>query len=272
MKRTGIICMLFFIIAAVSGCIFSSDDDKEIKKGTIKGKVSMIVTGEPAAGVKVMLINRDAKIDTTNRGNYENNRTAFVDSAFTNAQGEYVIESIPPGVYAVAPVNCFTDTTAASYKFTPDRNSGSYEFAVNGDSHTVSFIAEKLEIPGAEEDGFRVITLIKKIAGYQVAKVFMWRKFWVAFIPMYVYVDECTLHHSYDSDTSYYYCGVSCDYGYTAVIGTLDNALKYSVIFTRDNDPREYTADFYIDFTVFNTPRESTWEFDLITRTATRVE
>ncbi len=144
MKRALALGMLLCVALSATGCIFSSDDDKDVKKGKVSGKISMIITGEPVANVKVMLLNQNAKIDTVNYANY---RAALVDSAFTDANGEFVIDGVAPGKYGVVPVNSETDTTHV-YKFSLSGDTGSHKFSLNGESRTVNFIAENTNYPG----------------------------------------------------------------------------------------------------------------------------
>ncbi len=137
MKRSFALVTLLFVVAFASGCMFDSDDKVNVKKGSVSGKITTIVTGEPVRGVKVVLVNTDAKIDSSD---YSKNRAAIIDSAFTDASGRYVIDGIAPGDYGVSAI--FSDSTAV-YKLSLSGDSPSYEFAVDGDSHTVNFIAEK---------------------------------------------------------------------------------------------------------------------------------
>jgi len=110
----------------------------------------MIITGEPVAGVKMMRVNKDAKIDTVN---YTNNRKDFVDSALTDGDGEYFIDHVKPGNYGIVPV--YEDSTEA-YRFSPAGESESYEFSLNGETRAVNFKAEKLTTPGAESGYFTI--------------------------------------------------------------------------------------------------------------------
>jgi hypothetical protein len=107
MKRSFALVMLLFVVAFAFGCMFDSDDKDNVKKGSLSGKVTMIVTGEPVKSVKVLLVNTDAKIDSSD---YSKNRAAIVDSAFTDASGRYVIDGIAPGNYGVSAM--LSDSTA----------------------------------------------------------------------------------------------------------------------------------------------------------------
>ena len=111
MRRPFLYGSMILAAFLIAGCLFDSDDKDDVKKGSISGKVIMIVTGKPVAGVKVMLLDQSSKIYSVNT---EHNRTAFVDSAVTGADGSYVIDGVKPGNYSVAPLHYVGEM---SYKY-----------------------------------------------------------------------------------------------------------------------------------------------------------
>ena len=264
MKRLPILVISIFIITLVSGCIFSSDDNdnKKVKKGAVKGTVTMIVTGEPVANVKVMLINADAKVDTVNPANFTNNRKAFVDSAITGDSGEYTIDNIIPGKYCVAPVNSDTDTTAM-YKFTSEQNSESSAFTVNGDSLTVNFIAEKLDISGSSGNYFKYSIYIKKDSRYKINEVHINRMYWSLFIPYYKDWIPCSLNTPEDTANYSHVITKYVEYGFTAVIGTMDNLFELVMNYEPAGGGVDREKKFYFGFTIGHAPEYSEWELDI---------
>ncbi len=257
MKRSMVPGMLLFVIAVISGCMFDSDNDKDVKKGTVSGKITMIVTGEPVANMKVYLVNMDAKIDSVD---YPNNRKAFVDSATTNASGEYIISGVKPGSYGVVPV--FEDTTAV-YQFSLNGDSASYKFAMNGESHSVNFIAEKKDYPGADGDKFTIKITIQAhhwgnyhetIRGYSVL-----RRHWELFIPLYDY--NSTSQTFFNSD----YTGeitLKKSYGWTCLFYTLDNYFQINID----------SCLFVVGFPIGSTPSYSEFVYDMPTNTVTQTK
>jgi len=253
MKRFVSFVFVIFVAYAVSGCLFDSDDDKEVKKGVVKGKVSMIVTGDPVANVRVYLVNMDAKIDTVD---YANNQKAFVDSALTNVSGEYVLNNVGPGKYAVVPVTSSTDTVSV-YRFTPAKDSGPYEFSMNGETRTVNFAAEKVNYPGATTTGDYRIDIILAPDGTD-SKFNVYYRTWILFIP---YWDgPYTYYKSPNYDTIIF----GAPYGFTTLLLTHDNYYKFELLSNGDT--------FEIGYPLINPPVYSKYEWNKTTKTLTRLE
>lgn len=252
MKRSIVPGILLFLIAMVSGCIFSSDDPKEEKKGTIQGKVTMIFTGEPVANVKVMLVNKNAELDTTTGAN---NRAAFVDSALTDAEGEYVIDNIPPGNYGVAPIPSDADT-AAVYRFTPAQDAGSYEFVMNGETRTVNFIAESQSYPGADNDSIRLrVTLLIDIP-YYISNVTWERRAVLAGASIFKTPVDC------GQVTEFL---IEEPLGFMGDLYSEDNLFRINLIYQSDVDFTERERSFFVGF-AFRTPLlDSSWEYNVMT-------
>mgnify|MGYP001390974827 CR=1 FL=1 len=177
MRITCFILVPLLAVIAISGCMFDSDDDDTAKTGSVSGKVTMTVTGEPVTGAKVYLVNMNAKADTAH---YADNAKAFVDSTITDSNGTYSIKNIGPGDYGVAVVN--TDTTKV-IKFTGAADSDSCTFTMNGGSFSVEFIAEKLDFPGAGGDG--QIELYVYFHNGRVNYGASSQKMWIFFVPIY---------------------------------------------------------------------------------------
>lgn len=257
MRRLYASVLLFLVITAVSGCMFDSKDDNDVKEGSVSGKVTMIVTGDPVANVKVYLVNMDAKV---NSADYSDNRAAFVDSATTTASGGYVIDDVRPGNYGVVPI--YADT-AAVYKFSLGGDSASYTFAMNGESHAVNFIAEKKDYPGAAGDTFTIKIFIhahhwgnfyKQTLGYTVL-----RKYWASFIPVFEYdnTSQFYLNDQFQGEITLTY-----SYGWTCLFYTLDNYFEIQF--------DEYS--FIVGFPIGSTPAYSEFEYDMPTNTVTQTK
>jgi hypothetical protein len=217
----------------------------------------MIVTGDPVAGVKVMLVNKNANIDTTD---YAKNAVAFVDSAITDANGAYMIDGVKPGDYGVVPLNA--DSTA-TYKFSAAQGSGPYEFSMNGETRTAHFIAEKMDVPGADGSVFTIVLYLKNANSVDSkVNMFIQRRYWTMFFSFWekdlIYAPEYI-----DSTTRRVY--MQFPYGYTSLFYTLDNWFKVFPAFI----PCE---NFEFGFPLGSTPAYSVFEYDLSTKTLTRKE
>ncbi len=261
MKRKVVAVTLMLVAAVVSGCIFSSDDDKDVKKGKVSGKITMTITGEPVANVKVMLVNQNARIDTVN---YANNAKALVDSAVTDTNGEFVIEGVAPGKYGVIPVNSDTDSTHV-YKFSLSGDAGSYEFSLNGESRTVNFIAESMNVPGAS-DSYFIIDVVLKNVYYPLESICCDRECHLGLLPgwkgsMPLFPTEIEPHT--------YLVKICTTYGYTCLFYTETNNFMVRPTF-KSPDPMYH--DFYLGHDFRATPAYSKFEYDLFTRAVTRVQ
>ncbi len=260
MKRKVVAVTLLLVAAVVSGCIFSSDDNKEVKKGKVSGKITMTITGEPVANVKVMLINRNAKIDTVN---YANNRAAFVDSTITNANGEFVIDNVSPGRYAVAPVNSTTDPTRV-FSFAPSQNSGQYEFSLDGESRTVDFIAENMNSAGAIPGYFTIDVVIKNATNLK--SIINQRRNWSFFTPFWA---DPEMLSTTMVDPATCTVRLTNSYGFTCLLCTIDNYFLITV-YRGTNYPVPQT--FELGFSISSTPEYSKFEYDCNTLQLTRFQ
>lgn len=244
MKRLFIFGILLFAVT-ISGCIFDSDNDKKadtVKKGSVSGTVLLTVTKAPLANMKVYLIDKDAKIDMVN---YEDNRNAFVDSAMTNSEGNYVIKNIAPGNYGVVPMN--EDTTAV-YKFSTSANSDSCRFSMNGDSLSVNFIAEKTDYPGLTESDMVAVTVtFLNPDQSDILGVTYERRTWALFIPVWenpVVLDDRIQKH--DDGSSF--ISQSFYKGYTALLWSVDNTWRFTVTYQKKGEIRDKNASFIITY------------------------
>ncbi len=259
MKRMVVAVTLLFVAAAVSGCIFSSDDDKEVRKGKVSGKITMTVTGEPVANVKVMLINRNAKIDTVN---YANNVKAFVDSAVTGANGEFSIDNVAPGRYAVVPVNSATDSSRV-FSFTQSQISGQFEFSLDGESRTVDFIAENLNSAGLIPGNFTIDVVIKNVC--DLKGVMSQRRTWSFFIPFW---ENPELLRTTMTDSTTCTVSLSNNYGFTSLLCTQDNYFQLTVSLGTSYG----TQVFELGYNIMSTPEYSRFEYDCNTRQVIRIQ
>ncbi len=271
MKRTVVAVTLILVAAMVSGCIFSSNDDKDVKKGKVSGKITMTITGDPVANVTVMLINRNAKVDTVD---YAANLKAFVDSTVTGANGEFVFEGIAPGNYAVAPVN--EDTTKV-YKFSYAADTNSSGFTVNGDAHTVNYIAENMGYPGAgwwPDIAFTVyVTDIfnGEQCQYLVDSIELYRRQWSDFVTRMVFVERAALWREYGR----FFFRVYAPMGYSDCSQIVENYFEirmkyrnYADMFGDFNTVRKERT-LTISYPMNQPPLKSTWEYSITNDTFT---
>ncbi len=261
MKRSvSFVFALFVASLFVSGCMFDSDDDKDVEKGSVSGKVTLTVTAEPVANVKVYLVNADAKVDTVNLAD---NRRAFVDSAFTGADGRYAIDGIAPGNYSIVPVSA--DTTAA-YRFSLSNDSPSAAFAMNGGSVTANFIAEKINAPGAASDYLWLKIFFKTHDGVEIKGVNSWRRVWCVFVPYWDYLTMRIV----GKEGSRYYVSDNWTAGYTAVFYTEENYFRYDVVYTMNGAREE--CSFNIALPLSGPQTTSEWEYDVLTGALTQLK
>ena len=266
MKLTRIMLPLMCVVALTNGCIFDSDNNKSdsAKKGSVSGTVKLTVTGDPVVGMKVYLINTNTSVDSTN-GESIRRRSAFVDSAVTDANGKYSITNIAAGRYAIAPVN--EDTTTV-YTFTQSASSDSCMFSMDGNSLSVNFIAEKTDHTGIiYEDSDIIIDHItygnidKYYKSGTVSRTYS-RRYWVVFVPYLTGSSSEVMVNTYGLEMRY-------SPGYTLVLYTQDNCHFYEI--TTSNPTKVHKFSIYHPL---STPAGSkfNYTFDLDTDTLTEVK
>lgn len=255
--------MIVFAGSLASGCIFDSDDGSvDAKKGSVSGTVKMAVTGEAVPGLTVYLVNKKAVIDTAG---YDNNHV-FADSATTDSEGKYSIGDIPPGEYAVAPVS--RDSTTV-YRFGFAAGLDSSGITVDGDAHSVNFIAEKMNHPGADGGAFTVtISLHADRQTHQFTNFTISRRKWILFIPYYDYSLSNTIN---SSPVDGYNFSLTCDRGFTAVLFTLDDYFRCTVEYREINGGALLSRTFEFGFPLGETPNSSKWRYDIATGALTRL-
>lgn len=265
MKRAFTLLLLAATLLVFSGCVFDSDDedDADVKKGSVRGTVKAMFTNDPVENVKVYLINRAAEIDSVS---LDGNRAAFVDSAMTGADGTYEIADIAPGAYCVAPV--YIDSLTA-YRFTPGANSDPYEFSMNGETRTVNFIAETMSSQGAEADRFHIDVIFPKSDQHTLLTVSRERKYYSFFVSYWdnYYLVNFIFDKGDKDSISIFEC-----YGYTAVLWTITNEFRYTVVYTSPGSSERKTATFEFGFGLTGVPEYSKWEYNIPTQTLTRRE
>ncbi len=269
MKRIIAYSMIGFIVAAVSGCVFDSDDNdsNNEKKGSVSGMVKMTVTGEPIANVKVYLVNRNTKIDTVN---FTDNRTAFIDSAVTDSAGEYIIGGIAPGDYGVVPA---IGDTASAYKFSLSAGPESNVFSLNGETRTVDFIAEKLANPGAGSDYFFFSIYLKKDSQRQFGDVFLERRIQVLSVHYWSERYEA-LRQTYVPGHPEADSCINCwwERGYSTDCITRENVFRVTVAYYTPGSDIEMRKEFHFGFPLDHTPERSYFLVDVATGTMEQVD
>ena len=256
------------VVALTSGCIFDSDNDSKsdsTKKGSVSGTVKLTVSGDPVVGMKVYLINTKISVDPTDADAILS-RSAFVDSAVTDANGKYSITNITPGTYGVTPVN--EDSTTV-YTFTQSASSDSCVFSMNGNNRSVNFIAEKKDYTGIINKDSDLITdsiTFENIAGYynnggEVSMVIL-RRSWLISGPILEVTARRVFSDLYKVDTKYLP-------GHYSFFSSLDNFHYYTI--TTPNPTKVHKI--YIDHPL-STPAGSVFNytFDLDTDTLTETK
>ena len=265
MKRLFIFGVLLFAVI-ISGCIFDSDNDKKAdtaKKGSVSGTVKLTVSGDPVSGIKVYLMNANASVDSTNVESIRS-RSAFIDSAVTDATGKYSITNISAGRYGVTPVN--EDTTVV-YAFTQSASSDSCVFSMNGSAISVDFTAEKKDNSGIiyeDADLIHDTITINNFDKYKdkgTVSYTTFRRSWILFVP---YLDENPYGNMVSNGCGFFYYP-----GYSLGVYTLDNCIFYEITTTNPTKVHKFTI-----YHSLYTPAGSkfTYTFDLDTDTLTETK
>lgn len=260
-----LVSLLFVLFPIISGCLFDSDGKDNVKKGSVSGKVTMVVTDEPLAGARVMLVNMKAKIDSAD---FTGNSTAFVDSALTGADGSYFIDGIRPGYYGIIPVGLATDP-GAIYTFFPSGSGENCLFVMNGESRTVDFNAERVDYPGAGTITFTItVSILCDKTKYQLTELVTSRRKWILFIPFYDYHVVTTIANT---PIDIFNHTMTNDLGFTAVFAAIDNYFHYDVKFRDNASGSLLNRTFDIGFPLSDTPASSEWKYEIETGILTRI-
>jgi hypothetical protein len=239
---------LFFLLLVIvfSSCWKQSTTPE--KMGSVSGRFYNPFAQTGVADVLVYLLSKDVEIDTISG----NNRHAFVDSAVTDSGGNYIIDNIKTGNYAVVPLS-------EGNFFTHDTTSDSSEFEItDGENFNVNYSL----LPPIDMGG--VFTIVINFVNQTYANEAKWinvsRKRWILFVP--VFDDDTAYEATMNSTNNKESILVqSYSYGYTAVAYTVENTMRYKF----------GNHLFYVSFPINNTPATSDWEYDCTTKELKRL-
>jgi len=256
MKPTLIIIALALLFSACQ---------KEEQQPAVTGSISGTLTTydpatplltTPAEGIKLWLVNYDYPFDTVT---YIGNEKAILDSAFTDARGNYSFSNLSFGNYAVAPV---ADT--AGYRFEPTDPELSLPIALTetDPSQEVSYSAAW---PGGENTGFTIHLEVVQNEN-TAADYFHWgRQEFFLFCPIIFYVGggSSGIFNFYVQFPRY---EKDWPWGYTNIVYTRTNNFLFD--FYDSNDA--WLESYWITQDLGNTPAQSWWTINLNTHTITR--
>jgi len=155
---------------------------KEPVTGSVSGTLTAYNPFDPMTqmhleGIKVFLFNTDNKTDTLT---YDPNQTAIVDSVLSDENGNYLIDNIPEGNYAVLPA-----PGSHGYAFSPENDLVSVRFSINDEStsHTINFRSPALG-SGFDETPYTVhVSVINRPDGGFVTL----HRFWLTALDINIY-------------------------------------------------------------------------------------
>lgn len=179
MKTTNITS---YAVILLTGLSVLNSCTKEPLTGSVSGTLTAYdpfdpITQIPLKGIKVYLFDTEHETDTLT---YDPDRKAVLDSAFTDASGNYLIENIPEGEYAVVPM-----PGSHGYAFSLANDSVTARFSINEESlsYSVNFRSPSLG-SGFDETPYTIhVSIINRNEGGTIA---LFRKTLLAY-DCYVY-------------------------------------------------------------------------------------
>ena len=162
-----------FAVLLMIGLSVLNSCTKEPITGSVSGTLTAYDPLDPMTqihleGIKVFLFHTDDKTDTLT---YDPNRTAIVDSVLSDENGNYLIDNIPEGNYAVLPA-----PGSHGYAFSPENDLVSVRFSINDEStsHTINFRSPALG-SGFDETPYTVhVSVINRPGGGSVTLDRLW--------------------------------------------------------------------------------------------------
>lgn len=245
------------LIVAVTLSVLLSSCTKEQTTGSVSGTISRYHPESPdqktpIEGISVFLIDTDFVVDSSD---YSHNEAAIIDQALTGADGQYLMDQIPLGNYAVVPV---PDTIMYRFELTNDADS--VKFAIREDAYDYSLDFTAAE-PEDKDAVFQIqLSIINRLGGGSISisrPVFLFNIF-----PTYYPV---RMHGELQSDADDLMLNLPYGiFGYLYVVSNnfmvkaYDSAGYY--LFTR-----------WISNDYFNTPEFAHWQIDWTAQTITRI-
>jgi hypothetical protein len=249
-------------------CLLTSCKDNPINP-IISGEINGTVTTTGYDGVlkgvsqlKIYLLDAGTKPDTVN---LENNKKLFIDSTFTDTNGNYKFQNLKEGKYAISPYIGSSNTMVSKDHKSPDPTD--ITISNQKQNFTINFSVTDLDSEGSDSIGDVAlydlkVTVKNSVSAYNYT-MYIYRYEYYCVIPglMSNYRMETGGGYMFKGEFSY-----KMTYGYTFLFYTMSNKFRFT--FNRFGDETTYVFDY--DLTLSSCPQSAAFEFDWNTHTFKR--
>jgi len=258
-SRTLIAIKILFLAFLLACC-------KESPVTPLSGEIKGVVTSTALDGtvtkvpqLKIYLLDTGAKPDTVN---IENNKKLFIDSTFTDADGNYKFWNLKEGKYGVSPCTGSPDIVASKEQSSPDPTS--IEINNQKQGCTINF---SVTYPGEDYPNditpFDLNVQFKNLKWGQYT-MYIYRFEYYCFIPALMSNKRMEMGEEFQFRAGFSF---KMSYGWTMLFYTMSNKFRFT--FQRLG---EETIEFDYDLTMSACPASATFEYDYEAKTFTRIE
>jgi hypothetical protein len=244
--------------------MFASCKDNPVT--TVNGEISGIVTSTSMDGsvkkvpqLKLYLLDKNIKPDTVN---IENNKKLFIDSTFTDDNGNYKFQNLKEGKYGIAPYIGDTSTLVQKEQSSPDPTSIIIDNQKQ--DYQINF---SVTYPGEDYPGdiipFDLNVKFKNLEWGQYT-MYIYRYEFYCFIPVLSSNNRMEMGEKFQFDQGFSF---KMTYGATMLFYTLSNKFRFT--FQRLG---EDIVAFEYDLTLSACPSSVTFEYDYEAKSFTRTE
>jgi hypothetical protein len=237
---------------------------KENPLTSISGEIKGTVTNQGADGtvkgvpqLKIYLLDMSVKPDSIN---LENNKKLFIDSTFTDADGNYKFQNLKEGKYGVSINTGSSDILAYKEQSSPDPT----EIVINDQKQaiTINFSVTYPEDYPSEISTYDLNVKFKNLK-WGTYTTYIYRYEYYCFIPVLMSNYRMEMGQEYQFNRGFNF---KMTYGATMLFYTMSNKYRFTI-----QRLGEDTYTFEYDLTLSACPSSATFEYDYEAKTFTRI-
>jgi hypothetical protein len=261
MKKNRILIAIKILFLA---CLLVSCKDNPVTP--VSGEITGVVTSTSLDGtvtkvpqLKIYLLDLSAKPDTIN---IENNKKLFIDSTFTDADGNYKFRNLKEGKYGVSPYAGITGILVYKEQSSPDPTS--IEISSERQEYAINFSVTYPSEDYPEDTTPFEINVVFKNLTQAIYEMRIERYEFFCFVPLLLTSDfklELGNDRTFNKVFNYKFA-----YGWTSLVYTLTNKFRFT--FQKNLEEPVY---YEYDLTLSSCPATATFEYDFQAKTFTRI-
>lgn len=246
-KRISLHVLSAFLVSLI--VLSACKKEEPIVYGSVDGQILNGFSQQPEEDVLLYLFDKSIAIDSVN---YSHD-SPVIDSTRTDASGFYEIDSIPPGLYAIMPVDTFLQVTHVE-------STDQYEFEMlEGEDYSVDFMIAPIVMSGQTFTTELEVINTPFRGDYLWVTLYYERRNWWLWEPWFASREVLFLTYATYDPT--YWGSFESSWGYFDLFHTIDNFFKCKLWVTNaENEDAYYYFDLYTPF--HDTPDPVKWVFD----------